>query len=247
MSDSADWIYGIHAVGSAIKENAGRVRVVYLQRGRRDGRLRELRDMAQAAGVRTDMVDRRRLDQLCDGAHQGVVAQCHGLALANEADLEAALAHLKLPRLLLLLDGVTDPRNLGACLRSAAAAGVQAVLLPKRRSAPLSAGGRKTAGGGAESLLLVQVTNVARRLKWLQEQGLWVVGGSASGERPWREADLTGDVVLVVGSEDKGLRPLTAKCCDELVHIPMQGAVASLNVSVATGILLFEAVRQRAA
>lgn len=247
MTDAGDWVYGVHAVTGVLSHNPQRVRVVYLQRSRRDSRLDGVRELARAAGVRLDLVDRRRLDQLSDGPHQGVVAQCHGLPLADEGQFEADFAGLPQPRLLLLLDGVTDPRNLGACLRSACAAGAQAVLLPKRRSAPLNSVALKTAAGGAEGLLLVQVTNVARRLNWLRDQGVWVIGGASGAGVSWHEVDYRGDVALVLGSEDKGLRSLTAKSCDQLVGIPMTGTVASLNVSVATGVLLFEAVRQRQA
>jgi len=252
MTDAEDWVYGVHAVTGVLTRNPGRVRVVYLLSSgrasrRRDSRLEGLRELARNAGVRVDLVERRRLDQLSDGPHQGVVAQCHALALADEGDFEAAFADFVRPRLLLLLDGVTDPRNLGACLRTASAAGVQAVLLPKRRSSPLNSVALKTASGGAEELMLVQVTNVARRLKWLGDQGVWVIGGTGDAETSWNMADYRGDVALVLGSEEKGLRALTAKSCDQLVGIPMTGTVSSLNVSVATGVLLFEAIRQRQA
>ncbi len=247
MNDASDWLFGVHAVGAALRQNPRRVRVVYLQRTRRDARLDEVRQLARQAGVRVDLVDRRRLDQLSPGAHQGVVAQYLGLEMATEADLTERFAQLSRPRLLLLLDGVTDPRNLGACLRTAAAAGVQAVLLPKRRSAPLNALALKTAAGAAELLMLVQVTNVARRLDWLRDQGVWVVGAAGNAAMGWDQVDCAGDLVLVVGSEDKGLRMLTAKSCDQLVAIPMCSEVESLNVSVATGVLLFEVVRQRRA
>ena len=245
MNQPGDWVYGVHSVSAVLTEDPQRVRVVYLQRGRRDARLQALRETARAAGVRLDLVERQRLDQLVSGPHQGVVAQCHSLALAPEAELVEAFAALPKPRLLLILDGVTDPRNLGACLRTASAAGVQAVLLPKRRSAPLNTLALKTAAGGAEGLLLVQVTNLARRLRWLQDQGVWLVGAQAGADTAWDQADLTGDLALVLGSEGSGLRALTAKSCDQLVNIPMQGAVQSLNVSVAAGVLLFEARRQR--
>ncbi len=247
MTDPEDWVYGVHAVTGVLTHNPGRVRVLYLQRGRHDLRLNDILELARDVGVRFDLVDRRRLDQLSDGPHQGVVAQCHGLALSSESEFASAFDDLPRPRLLLLLDGVTDPRNLGACLRTASAAGVQAVLLPKRRSAPLNAVALKTAAGGAEGLMLVQVTNVARRLNWLSEQGVWVIGGTTDADVGWSDTQYDADVAVVMGSEDKGLRPLTAKSCDQLVSIPMTGTVASLNVSVATGVLLFEAVRQRRA
>lgn len=238
-------VHGIHAVAAVLRDNPERVRVVYRQRGRRDGRLDALTDDARAAGIRVELVQRQQLDRLAVGSHQGVVADCHELALATEKDFQRAFADLPEPRLLLAIDGVTDPRNLGACLRSAEAAGVQAVLLPKRRSAPLNAAAMKAAAGAAERLLLVAVTNLARRLEWLRDQGVWVIGAVGEAELPWSDADLKTSIALVVGSEDRGLRKLTAQCCDQLVHIPMAGGVTSLNVSVAAGVLLFEAVRQR--
>ena len=247
MTEPADWVYGVHAVTGVLTHDPSRVRVVYVQRSRHDSRLDGVRELARDSGVRLDLVDRRRLDQLSSGPHQGVVAQCHAAALCDESEFHAAFAELPQPRLLLLLDGVTDPRNLGACLRTASAAGVQAVLLPKRRSAPVNSVALKTAAGGAEGLMLVQITNVARCLSWLQDQRVWVVGATLDADAAWDEADYHGDMVLVLGSEDKGLRALTAKSCDQLVGIPMSGTVASLNVSVATGVLLFEAVRQRQA
>ncbi len=238
-------VYGIHAVNAVIQDDPGRVRAIYLQRGRGDRRLQAVIDAARKAHIRVEVVDKRRLDRLTGGSHQGVAADCHELPLADEKAFEARFFELREPRLLLVLDGVTDPRNLGACLRSAEAAGVQAVLLPKRRSAPLNAAALKAAAGAADALFLVQVSNLARRLAWLRDQGVWVIGAAGAAEALWLEADFAGDAALVVGSEGKGLRALTAKTCDQLVRIPMSGAVASLNVSVATGILLFEAQRQR--
>jgi 23S rRNA (guanosine2251-2'-O)-methyltransferase len=238
-------VHGIHAVGAVLRDDPQRIRVVYLQRGRRDQRLQTLIDDARKARIRVEVVDKRRLDRLTGGSHQGIAADCHELGLADEKTFEARFASLPEPRLLLVLDGVTDPRNLGACLRSAEAAGVQAVLLPRRRSAPLNGAALKAAAGAAESLFLVQVANLARRLEWLRDQGVWVIGAADSGETVWLDADFAGNAALVVGSEDKGLRALTMRSCDQLVRIPMAGAVTSLNVSVATGILLFEALRQR--
>jgi 23S rRNA (guanosine2251-2'-O)-methyltransferase len=152
---------------------------------------------------------------------------------------------MRKPVLFLVLDGISDPRNLGACLRSANAAGVDAVLLPRRRSAPVNAAALKTAAGGAEGLLLVEVANLARRLEWLKAQGIWVVGAAADAEEDWTRADLRGNCAIVLGGEGEGMRALTRKSCDQLVRLPMRGSVQSLNVSVAGGILLFEAVRQR--
>ena len=238
-------VHGIHAVRAMLANDPERVRVLYVQRGRRDRRIGTLMDRARETGVRVEVVDKQWLDRRTDGSHQGVVVDSVELALSDEFALESHLAGVQKPPLLLVLDGVTDPRNLGACLRSANAAGVDAVLLPKHHSAPLNAAALKTAAGAAESLLLVEVTNLARRLAWLQDRGIWIIGAAGEGEHLWSSVDLTVGCALVVGSEDKGLRALTRKSCDQLVRIPMSGKVSSLNVSVAAGILLFEAVRQR--
>jgi 23S rRNA (guanosine2251-2'-O)-methyltransferase len=240
MSD----VIGIHAVRAVLENEPERVRVLYVQRGK-DRRKQDLVDRAKDAGIRVEFVDGRWLGSRVQGTHQGAVADCHEMALADEKALEAAWPELPTPRLLLCLDGVQDPRNLGAILRSAKAAGIQAVLLPKRRSAPLSAVALKTAAGAAEGLFIVEVSNLARRLDWLKTQGTWIVGAVGDADQSLYEADLKGDTVLVMGGEEKGLRRLTRDGCDQLVRIPMAGGVESLNVSVAAGILLFEAVRQR--
>lgn len=238
-------VYGLHAVTALLERDPGRVRVLYVQRGRRDRRVGALLEAARAGGVRVESAERAWLDRRASGRHQGVVAECHELAPADEHELEARWPELAEPRFLLVLDGVTDPRNLGACLRSANAAGVQAVLLPRRRSAPLNEAALKAAAGGAEGLLVVEVGNLARRLAWLKEQGVWIIGATDDGDLDWNQADLTESCALVVGSEGSGMRALTRKLCDRCVRIPMLGSVASLNVSVAAGVLLYEVVRQR--
>ena len=238
-------VYGIHAVAAVLEETPRRVRAVHVQRGRKDPRVEELVQKAKAERIRVAFVDKRWLDRMTSGSHQGIAADCHELSLAVERDLVSAWDELPTPRLFLVLDGISDPRNLGACLRSAKAAGVQAVLLPKRRSAPLNAAALKTAAGAAEGLFIVEVSNIARRLDWLQQQGVWLIGAAGEGTQSWTDVDMTEDIAVVVGGEEKGLRLLTRKHCDQLIHIPMAGGVESLNVSVATGIILFEAVRQR--
>lgn len=239
-------IYGLHAVEAALEQAPGRIRVLYVQKGRGGDRRKEaLADQARALGVRVEFVDRSWLDRKADGAHQGVLAQSQALELADEKAFEAAWPELPQPRLVLALDGVQDPRNLGACLRSAGAAGVQAVLLPKRNSAPVNAAALKTAAGVAENLFLVSVSNLARRLDWLKAQGAWVIGAAGEADTAYFEADFRTDAVLVMGGEEKGLKRLTRDKCDQLVRIPMAAGVESLNVSVAAGILLFETVRQR--
>lgn len=241
-------IFGLHALEAALKQSPERIRVLYVQKGKgkgKDSRREVLVDEARRLGVRVEFVDRTWLDSRVDGVHQGVFAQSQELTLASEKDLEAIWADLPSPRLVLVLDGVQDPRNLGACLRSAGAAGVQAVLLPKRNSAPVSAAALKTAAGVAENLMLVSVTNLARRLAWLQAQGAWVVGAAGEADARHFDMDFKTDTVLVLGGEEKGLRRLTREHCDYLVRIPMAEGVESLNVSVAAGVLLFEVVRQR--
>lgn len=240
-------VFGIHAVAALLESDPARVRVLHVQRGRRDRRMVELVEAARLRNIRVETAERAWLDRRAGGSHQGVVADCHDLAPLDEKAFEARFDSFAQPRLLLVLDGVTDPRNLGACLRSANAAGVHAVLLPRRRSAPLSEVALKTAAGGAEGLLLVEVANLARRLEWLKARGVWIIGADGDAPMLWSEADLAVSCAIIVGGEGEGMRSLTAKLCDSRVHIPMLGTVASLNVSVAAGIMLFEAVRQRAA
>jgi 23S rRNA (guanosine2251-2'-O)-methyltransferase len=240
-------VYGLHAVASLVESDPRRVRRMVVLEGRVDRRLGSILAAARAAGIRFEQASRRELDRLAEGGrHQGVVALCEAVALASEAELELRWPTLTPPHLLLVLDGIMDPRNLGACLRSADAAGVQVVLLPKRRSAPVSEVARKTASGAAESLFIVEVTNLARRLEWLKSQGVWIVGAAGDAATRFDVIDFQKPVALIVGGEEKGLRQLTRSLCDETAAIPMAGSVASLNVSVATGILLFEVVRQRA-
>ena len=245
MKPLEDMVYGFHAIESILIADPTRIDILYIQHGKLDSRIDKIRSLSSKASIRIDLVGKVRLDQMVDAPHQGVVARCRNLSLFNEDEFESKFSEFDQPKFFLLIDGITDPRNLGACLRSAAAAGVQVVFLPKRRSAPVNALALKTAAGGAEHLMLVEVTNVARRLKWLRDQGVWVIGGCDSSEKHWVESDYSGDLLLAVGSEEKGLRRLTRESCDELVAIPMQGLITSLNVSVATGVLLFEAVRQR--
>jgi 23S rRNA (guanosine2251-2'-O)-methyltransferase len=252
-SDS-DFVFGIHAVESLL--SAGRVSVKKLSvlDSRNDQRMDELLKLAQQQGVTVERASRKSLDKLVHqvrgAVHQGVVAETESLQLADERELEFRWQSLGANPLILILDSVMDPRNLGACLRSAEAAGVDVVLLPKRRSAPLSAVARKTASGAAESLFLVSVVNLARRMRWLSEQGVQIIGtsGETVDGKPalaWSEADYGGPCAIVSGGEGRGMRALTRKHCDQVVAIPMAGGVESLNVSVATGIILYEAVRQR--
>jgi 23S rRNA (guanosine2251-2'-O)-methyltransferase len=238
--------YGVHAVRVMLSRNPGRVRRVLIAGGREAGRLAEIRSLAQGAGVQVATADDAALDKLAEGGrHQGVVAEIAPRAGDPETQLEEALEASAGPPLLLVLDGVQDPHNLGACLRSADAAGVSAVIAPRDRAAGLTPIVRKVAAGAAETLPFVSVVNLARTLRDLKERGIWLVGTDDTADKSLYEADLTGPLALVMGSEGEGMRRLTRECCDQLVSIPMAGAVESLNVSVAAGVVLFEAVRQR--
>ena len=245
-----DWAFGVHAVQGLLATAASRVRRVLITQGRRGKQAEAVLALASAASIRVDRVPRAALDRCAaqagfNGNHQGVAAERHAFALASEADLEARWPDFENP-LLVVLDGIADPRNLGACLRTAAAAGADAVLLPKRGSAPLSSVAAKAASGALERLFVVEVANLARRLAQLRERGVWLAGGVGSADGvPYTEVDYRGSAGIVVGGEQHGLRRLTRERCDYLVHIPMAGAVSSLNVSVALGVLLFEAQRQR--
>lgn len=241
-------VYGIHAVQSLLQRSAERIEELLVQQDKFNSRVRQLLQLADKKQVAVQQVERTSLDQLVDANHQGVVARCAARKGYAEADLEGLLDSLDEPPLLLVLDGVTDPHNLGACLRSADAAGVAAVIVPKDNSASITPVVAKVSSGAAETLPFIRVTNLARTLRWLQQRGLWITGAAVDeSAQPLHAADLTGPRVLVMGSEGKGMRRLTREHCDELVYIPMAGEVSSLNVSVATGVCLFEAVRQRGA
>ena len=238
-------VYGLHAVRALLAREPSRVRRLSLQRGRDDPRSREIETLARSAGVMVERVDGELLRRwVGDVVHQGVVAQVEPLKAWGEEDLIAALAGRPDP-LVLVLDSVTDPHNLGACLRSADACGALAVVVPRDRAAGVNPTVRKVAAGAAETTPVVTVTNLVRTLKLLKEAGLWVVGADAEGEKLSYEADLKGPLALVLGAEGAGLRELTRKTCDFLVRLPQLGSVESLNVSVATGMLLYESVRQR--
>jgi len=242
---SSEYVFGLHAVRSLLRGGAAGIRSILLQTGREDKRMAGIRDQAQDLGIPIDYQPRKALDQLVEGRHQGVVALVEATALRGEKALTAFLAGLDHAPFLLILDGVQDPHNLGACLRSADAAGVDAVILPKDKSAGLTPTVRKVACGAAETLPLFAVTNLARTLEGLREAGIWLYGAAGEAQASLYDQPLTGPVGLVMGNEGKGLRRLTREHCDTLFTIPMAGRVESLNVSVATGICLFEALRQR--
>ena len=241
-------VFGLHAVGSLLQRDPARVSVLLALESRADTRMAEVLQLAEKAKVPVRRVSRRELDELVAGvSHQGVVAET-GVAPGGlgEKELPAFLEALGRSAFLLILDGVQDPHNLGACLRSANAAGVDVVIVPRDRSAPLNATARKVACGAAESLPVVRVTNLARTLRSIREAGVWVYGATGEAESTLYEADLCGPLAVVLGGEGRGLRRLTREHCDGLLSIPMTGSISSLNVSVAAGIFLFEARRQRA-
>ncbi len=238
-------IYGIHAVQALIETHPELIKAVYCQESRQDQRLQKLLNMADVQGIKLLLSTRPELDQLAESLqHQGIVAECHNLPSYGEGDLAPLLAGDH-PKLLLVLDGVQDPHNLGACLRSANALGASLVIAPKDNSVGMTPVVRKVSCGASEATPFVQVTNLARVLRSLKEQGFWLVGTSAEATLNLGDADLKGNIVLVMGGEGNGLRRLTEELCDFLVKIPMQGTVSSLNVSVATAIALYEAQRQR--
>lgn len=245
-SVAEDWVFGLHAVAALLKHHAGNVQALVVQQGRADQRLESVLEQAAQLGIPLEERSRSELDELTSGVHQGVVARCVNLRLERpEAFLDSLLAGLQHPPFLLVLDGVTDPHNLGACLRSAEAAGVDAVIVPKDKSALITATVRKVACGAAEVVPFIAVTNLARTLRALQERRIWVLGAAGEASASLYDTDLQGALALVLGSEGTGLRRLTREHCDSLFAIPMAGEVSSLNVSVSAGICLFEAVRQR--
>lgn len=242
-----EWLYGIHAVESVISREPERLIEMFVLKGRDDERLINLVNQARRFGVAVQFCQRKTLDDKVSGEqHQGVVVRAKPGRQYDEKDLDDLIEREAAP-FLLVLDGVTDPHNLGACLRTADAAGVHAVVVPKDKSAKLTPTVRKVACGAAEVVPLIQVTNLARTLKSLQEQRVWVVGTAGEATQSLYECALTGPMALVMGAEGKGMRRLTREHCDELVKLPMAGAVSSLNVSVATGVCLYEIVRQRSA
>jgi len=240
-------LFGFHAVTVRIKTAAASVLEVHVDATRRDGRMRQLVERATAAGVRIVESDAARVRALArSDAHQGVVARVAALPPRHSLDdiLDDAAAAGELP-LVLVLDGVTDPHNLGACLRVADGAGVHAVVAPKDHAVGVNATVAKVASGAAETVPYLMVTNLARALGEMKEREIRIVGTAESAPRSLYDADLRGPVAIVLGAEGRGMRQLTARTCDELVHLPMKGAVESLNVSVASGVCLYEAVRQR--
>ncbi len=245
MGDSS-YVGGMHAVKALLKANASDTRLLLIQKGRRDSRMRAIVSLAQKAGISVREVSKHELDEI-GGAieHQGVLAEFEGQPVGSEQTLFEHLDACTGALLVLILDGLQDPHNLGACIRSADAAGVDAVIVPSDNSVGITPVVRKVASGAVESMPVFQVTNLARVFKKLKDAGIWIYGAAGEAESPLYDIDLTGSVALVMGSEGSGLRRLTREACDGLYTIPMHGTVSSLNVSVAAGVSLFEVCRQR--
>lgn len=247
MSEQAT-VFGLHAVRTLLQQRPERASLLVLQNGRDDARATELMQLAQSAGVRVEWREARELDRLAGSDHhQGACLQIRPVGALGEGALDELLDRASSPPLLLVLDGVQDPHNLGACLRTADAAGALAVIVPRDRAAGLTPTVRKVASGAAETMPLIQVVNLARTLRWLKEREIWLAGADDEAPSTVFQAKLTGPLAIVLGAEGAGLRRLTRESCDTLVSIPMLGTAESLNVSVAAGVFLFEAVRQRQA
>ncbi len=244
-SRNVHFVYGLHAVRALVEKRPGAILSAKLLRGSSAGGLPKLTKALEGLEVPLERVPRTELDRLSQGGtHQGIVVQTRGMEEVGIRELEELVIDRGKAFRGLVLDGVQDPRNLGACLRTADAAGADVVIVPKARAARLTPVALKAATGAAETVRLARVSNLAAALHWLKEAGVWVVGAAADSPRSVYDSRLETPVVLAVGSEGRGLRRLTRELCDELVSIPMQGAVASLNVSVAAGVLLFELNRQ---
>src|SRR5687768_12048039 len=239
-------IFGFHAITSRLRQSPESVKELYLDAAREDRRVQELVKAAESRGARVMRVDEKRLDGLTHQArHQGVAARIEVVRLP--AHIEDVLETLQEPALLLVLDGVTDPHNLGACLRVADAMGVHAVVAPKDRAVGINATVSKVASGAAETVPYIAVTNLARAMRELKERGVWLLGTDERAEQDLYGAKLSGPLAWVMGAEGEGMRRLTRENCDELVRIPMLGTVESLNISVSAGVCLAETRRQRAA
>jgi 23S rRNA (guanosine2251-2'-O)-methyltransferase len=239
-------LIGVHPVEAALASAAGQIQCLLIATESRNSRARALADRAREQGIRVLSEPRAALDRRSGGErHQDVIAEFVPANVWGEGDLDRLLDAIDGPPLVLVLDGIQDPHNLGACLRSADAAGVGLVILPKDRSAGLTAVARRAAAGAAEVLPIVFVTNLARVLKRLKDQGIWLAGTTDQADQSIYDVDLGGPLALVMGSEGKGMRRLTAELCDYRLRIPMLGSVDSLNVSVATAVCLYEVVRRR--
>jgi 23S rRNA (guanosine2251-2'-O)-methyltransferase len=249
MAKNEELVFGIHAVNALMDAAPERFIEIWLLKGREDDRITPIINLSRKYGIGTQLASRKALDEKSEGEqHQGVIARVRPGKSYTENDIDDIILDAEKkgnPAFFLILDGVTDPHNLGACLRNADAAGVQAIIVPKDNAAQITPTVRKVAVGAVESVPLVQVTNLSRTMKQLQKQGVWIVGTAGETDTCLYDVKLAGPMALVMGAEGKGMRRLTRENCDQLVKLPMAGTVSSLNVSVATGICLFEMVRQR--
>jgi 23S rRNA (guanosine2251-2'-O)-methyltransferase len=241
-----EWIHGIHVVHTLLQQAPERILEAYILESRDDKRIEEIKQLLKSQKITTKFLDRKQFESLTkEEHHQGVLARIRPKPNLTEHDLIEALRNSKKPAFILVLDNVQDPHNLGACLRTADAAGVHAVIIPKDRSAKVNATVRKVASGAAENVPIVEATNLVRCLEALKKEGVWVIGTTAEPTETLFQVDLKGPIALVLGAEGTGMRRLTAETCDSFLKIPMFGVVESLNVSVAASICLYEAVRQR--
>ncbi len=243
MAQKKQYIFGTHSVSAILQKQPERLLHLYFQKDKQDSTLLSL---AKNYHIKTSFLNRTELDRMSEnGVHQGIIAECMPAKTYSENDLDELVESLTEPAFLLILDGVQDPHNLGACLRSADAAGVHAVIAPKDKSASITPTVSKVASGAAETIPFIQITNLARTIRELKDKNIWVFGAAGEATKTLYQANLKVPLAIVMGAEGQGLRRLTREHCDELLNIPMQGSVSSLNVSVATGIFLFEALRQR--
>lgn len=243
---STELLIGIHSVEAALNYDAGNILELYIESGQQNPRVRELAERARDVGVKPHARDKADLDRMTGGArHQGIAAKYRTPPARTESDLPAIIEAAGSSALFLVLDGVTDPHNLGACLRSAEAAGVSAVIVPKDKAVGITPTVRRASAGAADRVPFVASTNLARSLKLLKQSGIWLTGLAGDGDQSLYACDFKGPVAVVIGSEGEGMRRLTRESCDFIARIPMQGNVESLNVSVATGVVLFEVLRQR--
>ena len=240
------YLYGLNTIQTLLTTSPQRVLIIYLEQNRKDKRIQGIQELAAQHGVNIQFCQRSLFEKnLGDANHQGVMAEVKPIAAQSENELYHLLDTVDATPFLLCLDGVTDPHNLGACLRTADAAGIQAVIVPKDNACSLNATVSKVASGAAEMMPFFSVTNLSRCLRELKDRGIWCVGLAGDAQQDLYQTDLKGPLTLVMGAEGKGLRRLTAETCDSLASLPMHGHVSSLNVSVTTGIALYEAVRQR--
>lgn len=247
MKDSKlDLLYGIHAVRSLLQRQPERVLEIFCIDSRIDNRVQEIMALAKAQGLSMQKITKKQLDQwVSEGQHQGIAARCRPQKLLSEHDIDDLITNTHTKALFLVLDGVQDPHNLGACLRTCDAIGVTGIMIPQDRAASITPTVRKVSCGASETVPILQVGNLVRALKQLKEKGVWIMGTAGDAQQSLYQTDLKGPVAIVLGAEGSGLRRLTAEHCDILMHIPMQGMVESLNVSVAAAVCLYEALRQR--